>query len=138
VHISVKGGEIVPLLKGLALMAVLIAIVSLFANHLMVFALSAVTEFFALATSVSALAKMGSGPDQVGVTARFFWLPALVGVLGIFGVILLALITPGSAKAWPLARYREREASAGTGSDLWRAQDAGVDPTEDGPPALTR
>jgi hypothetical protein len=136
VHVSVKGGEIVPLLKGLALMAVLIAIASLFANRLMVFALSVVTGFFALATLVSALAKMGSGPDQVGVTAHFFWLPALVGVLGSFGVVLLALITPGSAKAWPLARYREGEASAGAGSDLWRAQDAGADPTEDGPPAI--
>jgi hypothetical protein len=132
VHLSLSGSELVPLLKGLALMTVLIAIVSLFANRVMVLVLSGLTGIFALATLVSAFQKMGSGPNQVGVTAHFFWLPALVGVLGILSALILTFVTPVSAKAWPLARYRDGDASAGAGSlDLWRAQDAGSDPTED-------
>jgi multisubunit Na+/H+ antiporter MnhG subunit len=132
VHTFVKGNELVPALKGLALTSILIALISLFANRLIVLVFSSITGLFALATLVTALPKMGAGTLQVGVTARFFWLPEAVGFLGIVITMVLALITPFSAKAWTHARY-QRDSKPIPGSlDLWRAQDAGTDPTQDG------
>jgi hypothetical protein len=90
VHTFVKGNELVPALKGLALTSILIALISLFANRLIVLVLSSITGLFALATLVTALPKMGAGTLQVGVTARFFWLPEAVGFLGIVITMELA------------------------------------------------
>lgn len=130
VHVSVRGSELVPLIKALALFAILIAIVSIFANRLVISVLSAVVGIFALATLVSTLGKLGVGATQAGVSPHFYWIPAAVGLVGTMGAIALALCTPLSAKSWAVARYRASEKKEGVAPlDLWRAQDAGIDPT---------
>lgn len=130
VHVSVKGGDLVPWLKALALLAIVISVVALFANRMVILVLSGLAGVFALAALVSTSGKLGGGPAQVGVTSHFLWLPAVGALLGILGAVALALITPLSAKGWVIARYRAGEKSQGvTPVDLWRAQDAGHDPT---------
>ena len=130
VHVSVKGGELVPWLKALTLLSMVIAIVSLFANRAVILAVSGLAGIFALAALSATLGKFGSGPVQVGVNSRFFWFPAAISLLGIFGALFLALATPLSARGWAIARYRTGEKKqAATSLDLWRAQDSGTDPT---------
>jgi hypothetical protein len=132
VHLAEKGSDLVPLLKTLALIAFLLAIISLFANRLVTQIFSAVTGIFAILTLAYAFQKLGAGSNQAGVSAHMFWLPQVVGIIGIFGALLLVLITPSSAKSWAVARYRSAEANFGEKSlDVWRAQDAGGDPTTD-------
>ena len=132
VHVTVKGSELVPWLKALALLSIVIAIVSIFANRLVILVLSGLAGVFALAALISTLGKFGAGLAQIGVAAHFFWLPAVVGLFGISGAIALALITPISAKGWAIARYRAAEKKQErTPLDMWRAQDAGVDITEE-------
>ena len=130
VHVSVKGNDLVPSIRALALLALLFAMVSLFANRLVILVLSGLSVILTLIALISTLGKLGSGSDQVGVTAHFFWLPEAVGVLGILGAVALSILTPVSAKGWSVARYRSAEKKQErTPIDIWQAQDIGVDLT---------
>jgi len=132
VHVSVKGSDLVPSLKGLALLSLVIAGVSLFASRVVMLVVSAVAAILALVVLSATVGKLNGGPAQVGVAAHFYWLPAYAALLGILGVIALAVSTPLAAKNWMVARYRSAEKKPGvTQLDLWRAQDSGVDPTAD-------
>ena len=130
VHVSVKGNDLVPAIRALALLALLLAMVSLFANRLVVLILSGFSAILALFALISTLGKLGPGSHQVGVTAHFFWLPEVVGVLGLIGALVLSILTPMSAADWLVARYRSTEKKQErTPLDMWRAQDIGVDLT---------
>ena len=130
VHVSVKGNDLVPSIRALALLALLFAMVSLFANRLVILILAGLAAILALISLISTLGKLGPGSAQVGVAAHFFWLPEAVGVLGILGAVLLSIVTPVSAKGWLVARYRSAEKKQErTPLDMWRAQDIGVDLT---------
>ena len=130
VHVSVKGNDLVPSIRAMALLALLFAMVSLFANRLVILVISVLAAILALIALISTLGKLGPGSAQVGVTAHFFWLPEVVGALGILGAVLLSIITPASAKGWLVARYRSAEKKQErTPLDMWRAQDIGVDLT---------
>ena len=130
VHVSVKGNDLVPSIRALALLALLFAIVSLFANRLVILILAGFSTILALFALILTLGKLGSGSAQVGVTSHFFWLPEAVGVLGILGAMALSIGTPVSAKGWLVARYRSAEKKQErTPLDMWRAQDIGVDLT---------
>ena len=128
VHVLVKGSELVPWLKTLAMLTVLLALVSLFANRLVIVGLSALAGIFALIALVATFGKLGGGPSQAGVVSHFFWLPAIGAIVGILGVFALALLTWLSVSKWSTPRYRSGKSPA-TPIDLWRAQDAGTDPT---------
>ncbi len=130
VHVSVAGNDLVPSIRALALLALLFAMVSLFANRLVILVLSSLAAILALIALISTLGKLGSGADQVGVAAHFFWLPEIVGVLGILSALVLSIVTSVSAKGWAVARYRSAERKQErTPLDMWRAQDIGVDLT---------
>ena len=130
VHVSMKGNDLVPSIRALALLALLFAVVSLFANRLVILVLSSLATLLALFALISTLGKLGSGADQVGVAAHFLWLPEVVGVLGILSALVLSILTPFSAKAWAVARYRSTEKKQEkTPLDMWQAQDIGVDLT---------
>ena len=130
VHVSVKGNDLVPSIRALALLALLYAMVSLFANRLVILVLSGLSAILAVIALISTMGKLGDGANQVGVTAHFFWLPETVGVLGILGAVVLSIVTSVSAKGWAVARYRSAEKKQErTPLDMWRAQDIGVDLT---------
>jgi len=131
VHVSAKGNDLVPSIRALALLALLFAMVSLFANRLVILVLSSLAAILVLIALISTLGKLGSGAAQVGVTAHFFWIPEIVGVLGILSALVLSIVTSVSAKGWAVARYRSTERKQErTPLDMWRAQDIGVDLTE--------
>jgi hypothetical protein len=130
VHVSVNGNDLVPSIRALALLALLFAMVSLFANRLVILVLSSLATILALLALILTLGKLGPGPDQVGVTAHFFWLPEVVGFLSILIALALSIVTSVSAKGWAVARYRSAEQKhEKTPLDMWRAQDIGVDLT---------
>ncbi|HUW77182.1 MAG TPA: Trp biosynthesis-associated membrane protein [Candidatus Nanopelagicaceae bacterium] len=132
VHVSVTGGNLIPMLKALAFAALLISLVSFFASRLVVLILSVMIGIFSLVALVETISKLGPGDRQVGVSVHVFPLPAAVALLGILSALALSVSTPLSARGWAIARYRASESpKEATSLDMWRAQDSGEDPTQD-------
>ncbi len=130
VHVSVQGRDLVSSLPGLALLALVIALVSIFANRIVILVLSGLIAILALSVLASTIGNL-SVANQVGVATRVFWLPEIVALVGIVGALLASVVTPISAWHWSLARYRAAEKKQEKAPlDMWRAQDVGVDLTE--------
>jgi len=130
VHVLVKGNELVPSLRTLGMLTILLSLVSLFANRLVILLLTSLTALFAIFVSVSTFGKLGAGAAQPGVISKYFLLPEAGALVGILSVLALAVAIQMSVRSWSIARYRAGEKLREDAPiDLWRAQDAGIDPT---------
>ncbi len=131
VRVVVKGSDLIPLLGVIGWLGIVIAISALFANRMVIIALTLIEGVLGLFAFTAILQNIGSGHPQIGVTVKVNWLPAVLSMLWTLGSLAMALLTPLAARRWLPPRYRAAEQTVDRPIDIWRAQDGGFDPTQE-------